>query len=263
MRVSEIMVVDPLTVTERTSVREALRLMDDNVIRHLPVVRGGTLIGVLSDRDLLGDVGWLVSSGSDEVELAPRTVGDVMQPVPLSVRPEDSVADAARQMAEWGVGCLLVTRHRELVGLVSEIDVLSAFAASALEGREDPAVGEPMTADVVTVAPDCTLSDAQRTMAEGDFRHLPVVQDGRLAGILSDRDLRRAAGRGEPEELPVSRVMTRRVRTVPLGTRLSEAARRMVEEKIGALPVEGEDGRLAGILTVTDVLAHCTRALDD
>lgn len=123
-----------------------------------------------------------------------------------------------------------------------------------------------MTRDPLSVKDTTPLSEAFAVLAEGDVRHLPILRDEELIGIVSDRDfrglglslvndvksfddLRRRMSRG------VSEVMTGNVISVDTDTPLSEVVDLFVEEKIGALPVvEPGTGHLVGIISVLDVL---------
>lgn len=108
-----------------------------------------------------------------------------------------------------------------------------------------------MTRDPVTVGPHDTLASAQEKMTVGRFRRVPVVQDGVLIGILTDRDIRRHAG--VEERTKVQAVMTERPLTVSPLTPVEEAARLMLTHQIGGLPVL-ENGKLVGIITTSDIL---------
>jgi acetoin utilization protein AcuB len=88
-------------------------------------------------------------------------------------------------------------------------------------------------------------------MHAGNFRSMPVLDGGQLAGIITDRDLRQHAN--ELEALPVRAAITSDVLTVTLETPAREAGRLLRERKVGALPVM-EDGKLVGIVTGTDLL---------
>lgn len=110
-------------------------------------------------------------------------------------------------------------------------------------------IGKIMTSPVVTVSPSESARAALELIRRRKFRHLPVVQDGTLVGILSDRDLMSA----DPEKR-VSGLMSTRVLTATEDTEIREAARIMSERRIDSLPVLAADGRLAGIVTSTDLL---------
>jgi CBS domain-containing protein len=109
------------------------------------------------------------------------------RPVLVTVDSDESLADAADRMRWYAVGALPVYERHALVGIVTERDVTAAVADGV-----DPArtlVRDRMTAAPATVAPDDDLATAARTMAELGVRHLPVVDGGRLVGMLSIRDL--------------------------------------------------------------------------
>ena len=108
----------------------------------------------------------------------------------LTVAPDARLAEAARSMAERGVGAVLVLESERLAGILTERDLLKAVAAGfAAEAR----VSEWMTRQPETVEPDETTDHAAALMIHGGFRHLPVVEGGRAVGILSIRDLMRVA----------------------------------------------------------------------
>jgi len=125
-------------------------------------------------------------------------------------------------------------------------------------------VGRRMRTVLITVPPDATLAQARDLLHRHRIRHLPVVEGDRLLGILTDRDIRQvspssAAGISPDQataflaQIQAGEAMVRQLRTVSPYTTIEEAARLMIEHKIGCLPVL-EDDRLVGILTETDIL---------
>ena len=106
---------------------------------------------------------------------------------PVSASAAITVAAAARLMKERRIGALLVIDEGRLAGIFTERDALFRVIA---EGR-DPAttrVGEVMTANPRTIAPDRPFGHALHLMYEGGFRHVPVVDGGRALGVVSARD---------------------------------------------------------------------------
>jgi CBS domain-containing protein len=131
-------------------------------------------------------------------------------------------------------------------------------------------VRELMTGALVTVGPDTPVYDARRTMLEKRIRHLLVTEEGRLLGILTDRDIRLnlpspATSLSVWEmnyllaRLTVGEAMTTGVVIVGPDRDAKDAARLMLEHRIGALPVVDE-GHLIGIITETDILRAFVRA---
>ncbi|MEW5986356.1 MAG: CBS domain-containing protein [Chloroflexota bacterium] len=121
-----------------------------------------------------------------------------------------------------------------------------------------------MSYDVTTVTPDTTLPEAHRLMSEKRIRRLPVLEDGRLVGIVTYGDIRGA----EPSEatslsiwelnylvsrLRVEEIMTREPLTTRPEATVGEAAQVMLKNKISGLPVLTSDGKLVGIITESDI----------
>lgn len=116
-------------------------------------------------------------------------------------------------------------------------------------------VGEHMTTAVVSVPPDATVEHARALMQQRDIRHLPVVERGRLIGIVARSDLHWPAAAQPPRDLVVADVMSEHVIAVTPRTTIENAASLMLANKIGALPVVDEEEHLVGILTESDILS--------
>jgi acetoin utilization protein AcuB len=108
-----------------------------------------------------------------------------------------------------------------------------------------------MTKDPIAIGPGEMLAEARKKMDKGNFRRLPVVENGQLIGIISDRDLRQHVG--QLEHTRVDAVMARSVITVAPDMLLDQAANLSVKHKVGGLPVM-DGGKLVGIITAIDML---------
>ena len=128
-------------------------------------------------------------------------------------------------------------------------------------------VSELMVRDVISIEPDTMLFDAVKLMHEHDIRHLPVVDRGRLVGLVTNRDLRFLASRVSEADVATgsySLSLEAKVLDVmapdPIVTEpdvpLGEVLEIFLEEKIGAIPVVGEDEQLVGIIGYIDLLRH-------
>lgn len=114
-------------------------------------------------------------------------VGEIMSRVNLTDSPSDPLTEAATRMWRQQTGSLLVMDGDELLGIVTERDVMKAVARG-LDLATTP-VNAIMTATVATVEPATPVTEAARQMAERWIRHLPVVENGRVIGMVSQRDL--------------------------------------------------------------------------
>ena len=125
-----------------------------------------------------------------------------------------------------------------------------------------------MTKDLLSVKSDTLIGEALALMQTRDIRHLLVLDEGHLRGVLSNRDYRRVLYRADPEgtirgvnTITVSEIMTpaEAVTTAHPDTPLLNVAQLMVLKKVGCIPVLGSGGRVTGLLTQKDVMAHLTR----
>ncbi len=129
---------------------------------------------------------------------------------------------------------------------------------------ENEFVKDWMTTQVVSITPDTSLSEAHRFMSDKCIRRLPVVQNGKLVGIVTRSDVRGAEPSAATSlsiwemsyllaNLKIEEIMTRNPIAVSPQITIGEAARIMLEKKIGGLPVVDDTGRLAGIITESDI----------
>jgi CBS domain-containing protein len=107
----------------------------------------------------------------------------------VTIEPNASLTAAVKQLVERNIGALVVTgADSRVVGILSERDIVQQLAASGTAALERP-VSEAMTRKVMTCALSDTISSVMERMTQGKFRHLPVVEQSRLAGIVSIGDV--------------------------------------------------------------------------
>ncbi len=118
----------------------------------------------------------------------------------ISIQPDASVLDAIKLMADKGIGSLVVTENEELKGIVTERDYARKVI---IKGRSSKTtqVSDIMTVDVVTASSDMTVNKCMEMMTEKKCRHLPVVDDGELVGMISIGDLVQAIISDQKEEI--------------------------------------------------------------
>lgn len=275
MKLSDIATTMVRTIGSADSLDTAICQMEEHHIHHLPVVDDGVVVGMLSDRDLLIAVGWLLEiercadEGLHDI-IGPKRVGEVMSTPAVCLNADATIQEAAAIMGRRKFHAIPVLHRGAMIGIVSRLDIFRACLGShELIGRYaflDKPVLRQMHANVMTVGPQDTVFTVARIMKEKNIRHLLVVTEGLVLGVVSDRDLRRACGieaildgraeaRGETYfgEHGVTQIMSHPVRTITSGAPIRDAMRCVVEAQVGCLPVMQGD-HFVGILTDTDLL---------
>ena len=127
MQARDVMTAQPLTATPSSSVSEVMETMSDKDIRHLPIVSGHELVGVVSDRDLRQfSRNILLDAARAQAQLR-LPIGELMSSDVLTADPEDDVDDIIELMVDNKVGAVpIVTGDGALVGIVSYVDILRA-----------------------------------------------------------------------------------------------------------------------------------------
>ncbi len=272
-----------VTLDCNDSTDKAIALMEEHGIHHLPVTDGGHLVGMVSERDLMQSVGWLprrerIGGGHAPGYVGPTQVAQIASAPVYSLPATAGIEEAISVMLEHDIHAVPLANHDRPAGIVSRFDLLKLYVDDHFRVTR-PAwrfekVRDHMLANVYSLGPTDTLAAAQRLMRHKRIRHVPVVEGDRLIGIVSDRDVRLALGRaaidaGTAEEnhiyVPLddhlAEIMHTEVITIDPGATLAEAAQRMIDRRIGSLPVV-QNVRLAGILTEDDLLRVLATALN-
>lgn len=125
------MTENPISIRADKSLRAALQVMDDNRVKHLPVISGqGHLIGIISDRDCRHALNspFIMRERWQDEELTIRLkVRSVMTAAPIVAEPNTSAEELVRHMLNHGIGCLPIMRAETVVGIVTRSDILVAF----------------------------------------------------------------------------------------------------------------------------------------
>ncbi|MDP1948980.1 MAG: CBS domain-containing protein [Nitrospirota bacterium] len=186
--VDQIMTSPLLTIAPDRPMLDASHLMETNHVRYLCVSDKDEIVGVISVRDLAR---YFVDSEGGPV----HDLDNVYRPLSLlmhqmleTIASERTVLEAAQRMAEKRIGSLLVMEAGEMVGIVTETDVVRKGMASHLPANSTT-VGTVMNYPLIQVDINRTVRDASRLMAEERIRHLAVTEDNKVVGIVSVRDL--------------------------------------------------------------------------
>jgi CBS domain-containing protein len=119
-----------------------------------------------------------------------KRVRDAMTPGPETIQADRPAAEAAKLMKAADAGMIPVMNNGNLLGTVTDRDIVVRLVAEGKDPQSTP-VGEIASTDVVTIEPDRALDEALELMAKHRVRRLPVVEDGRLVGVLAQADVAR------------------------------------------------------------------------
>lgn len=181
----------PAVVGPKSSAIDALRVMAERDCRHVPVVEHGTIHGVVSRRDLKGmelEEFARRQTGRPTGATLDRKLTDVIgKAKPFMLSPEKTVQEACRSMRRRRCGYVLVLDSgSHLKGIFTGRDAVRVIA----EGKDAAHVrlSNAMTKDPVTISPTCHAIEALRMMNDGGWRHLPVVDNGKVLGVVTRGD---------------------------------------------------------------------------
>jgi CBS-domain-containing membrane protein len=270
MKLADLSTHHVVSVAPQDSVEQAIAIMDEHGVHHLPVLSGRQVVGIVSDRDIMiGCGGPTERMRSQGQPLVLGNVEDVMTTPVTTLSPDDALRSATWLMIHQRVHAIPLMHRDRLVGIVTDSDLLRGVMASPEflhQSFLEQSVVTFMHDKVTTVGAKTPLYDVVDVMHQERIHHLPVVIGNELLGIVSDRDVRRALAsstlrdaeaqeNGEfylgPSE--AHEVMTKDVRTIPSTATAERAIAELLRHGIHALPIV-DARQLQGIITDTDLL---------
>jgi CBS domain-containing protein len=191
LHISSVMVKDVFTVPETMQLDEVARLMLENGIGSVPVMNGDKMVGIVSKADF---VTLAVGIAFDKI-----TVKEIMTKDLTVVSPTERLVHARRQMKEYHVGRLPVVDDEKIVGMVTSKDLMRAFIdfrKKVPEKYQKSQIKEVLVEDIMSSNPtftskDATISEVAKIMMETGFNGLPVVEDEKVVGIITQTDILR------------------------------------------------------------------------
>jgi CBS domain-containing protein len=186
--VDQVMASPVLTITAPRSMLDASQLMETHQVRHLCVADGEDIVGIISVRDLVRSFMDAESGPVCELEKVYRPLSILMATTLGTIQSEESILVSARLMKERRIGSLLVVEAGEIVGIVTESDLVRKGLAGNVEAA-NTRVGGLMSHPVISIDINRTIRDASELMAEKAVRHLAVIEHHKIVGVLSVRDL--------------------------------------------------------------------------
>ena len=178
-------------------------------------------------------------------------VNQVMTKDVATIGPSETVARAAMMMSERNISCIIITDNEEIVGILTETDLLNKTVVKGQDTRKIR-VTEIMSSPVETAPSDLSVLDAGAMMEAKHIKRLPILDEGKLAGIVTQTDLTHViTSYGMWRE--VSEIMSQDVAVIQRDTTIAQAAEIMSSQKISSIVVMDKDN-IAGVITERDLL---------
>ncbi len=262
MKVKDIMTKGVIYVNKRDDVDYILQLMGKYRITKAPVIEDGKLVGIVTDNKIADKLGSIRSRGITPARIRAMTVMEKKFNV---VSPDTQVEDILETVGEPGPTMLPVVSNGYLVGVVTKADLLPF-----VDG--DESIKEIMSFPVVSVSKEDRVIHARRLMIDKSIARLPVVENGKVIGIISDWEiadafakLKKGISLGKQsshiKNLLVGDAMKSPAITAKDTITIKEAAEIMIKNEVGCLPIVGGDEKVKGIVTRTDLLKSLLKKL--
>jgi CBS domain-containing protein len=249
---------DLITVDKDQNLSDALKLLRKHNVSRLPVTNNKELVGIISERDIANKLG---SSKYESMPASRLHISSVMVKDVFTVPQTMQLEEVAKVMLDHGIGSVPVMDDDKMVGIVSKADFVTLATGIAFDKI---AVKEIMTKDLKFVSPSERLIHARRVMLEAHVGRLPVLDDEKLVGMITSKDLMRAFidfrkkvpekyQKSQIKEVIVEDIMSTNPTCVTKDMSISEVSEIIMETGYNGLPVvEGDD--VIGIITQTDIL---------
>ncbi len=252
-----------LGIDKNQKLSDALRIMDKTGLDRLIVTENGRLFGIITARDISKKLGSYRrgSLPSSRLHVSTATTVD-----PVTIDSEDSVFKAAEIMIQKGMSGIPVVSGEEIVGIVTKTDLTKFCSETTVCPVEfyNSLVKDIMTRDPITVSPWDRVVHARRILLDRDISRLPVIENGLLVGLISERDIARSMDAfrkvvpdryksARVRRLLVEDIMTQNpIYTAP-DTRVNEFSTLLLRSGISGAPVLDKN-RIIGIATKTDIV---------
>ena len=198
---NKIMASPLLTIAPDRTMLDASHFMEKHGVRHLCVSAGEQIVGLISIRDIVKHFVYAETGPIRDLDDVYRPLSVLMKKTIEKIDRDQPVLEAAKQMTTKRIGALLVTEGGEAKGIVTERDLVQKILARG-QDPDQIKVGTVMTVPLISIDINRTVHDASDLMAAKGIRHLPVMENHKIVGILSVRDLiKMIAARDRPRFL--------------------------------------------------------------
>jgi transcriptional regulator with GAF, ATPase, and Fis domain len=203
IKVREIMSASVETISPNLPVPDAIRIMEDKHIKRLPILENKRLAGIVTQTDLVRVVTFYGRW---------KDVEEIMSKDVAGIQSKATVVEAAEVMTRRNISCIVVLEGEEMVGVVTERDLLERVVAL----QKDPSqikMEEMMSSPVTAVSPDYSVFSSSRIMEKMNIRRLVVAEDNRPCGIIAQTDILRATKKKLQKETAELSDLRRRLKT--------------------------------------------------
>ena len=254
MKVKDVMTNEIIVVDKDVELNYVLKLMKKHNITKIPVLEEKKLVGLITDNIIAKKLGAIRTKGVPPSRLHASSVTDKEVDI---VSPDDKISDILKKVGEPGPTILTVIENGELVGVVTKADLLPLV-------NSNKQLKDVMTQKLITVSPEDRIIHARRQMINENVARIPVCENGKLIGMISDNEIVFALARikssvplgrekHQLEELLVKDAMKSPAIWARPNISCSDGAKLMMKHHVGALPLIEED-KLIGIVTRTDLI---------
>ena len=258
MQIKNLMSEDIITIDKDQNLSDALKLLRKHNISRLPVTNNKQLVGIISERDIATKLG---SSKYESMPASRLHISSVMVKDVFTVPQSMQLDEVARLMLENGIGSVPVMDGDDMVGIVSKADFVTLAVGIAFD---KVTVKELMSKDLTVVSSTERVVHARRQMLESHVGRLPVVDEDKLVGMVTSKDLMRAFidfrkkvpekyQKAQIKDVLVEDIMSSNPKFVSKDDTISEVSKIIIETGFNGLPVV-EDDEIVGIITQTDIL---------
>jgi CBS domain-containing protein len=252
------MVKDPIAIDKDQLVSFVIDLMKKNRVSRLPVMDEGNLVGIVTEKDI---VDRLSSTRDGGLSSSGLRVSSIMSSNPRTISPEADSIEAAKEMITNNIsGLPVLNSEGKLVGIITKTGLMRLCLSLG-----KIYVGQVMTRNMSSISSNARLVNAARLLLDKDLSILPVVDEGKLAGIITYGLI--ALAMSAIRERTDGKHIDKQIRQITVGSamrpsppichpdsKIKDGTKIMLDERLKGLPVLDYKERLSGILTKTDLV---------
>lgn len=265
MKIKNLMTEDLITIDKDQNLTDAIKLMRKHKISRLPVLNTNQdnqkeLVGIVSERDIAEKIG---SSKFEKKPISRVHISSVMVKDVITVDEDMDLVDVAQLMLSNGIGSVpVMDLDDKLVGIVSKADFLTLATGKAFDKIP---IKEVMSTDITSIDSSERVVHARRLMLDSKVGRLPVIDDDKLVGIITSKDLIRVfidIKKNVPDnhqktklkEVLVGDIMSANPLSANENESISKVDDLMMETGFNGLPIIDDSDLVVGIITQTDIL---------